>query len=164
MPHNNSRENPAFQNDPCTLPVTDFPAGAFTALALSYLVDWITTGHTPPHAPPIAVDRDTANDGSPLALDEFGNAKGGIRNIWVDVPTATNGVFGKGKTEAQDRLCQLAGTKVRLPDATLKKLYPARGDYTRKAEQRLNELIAQGWFLPEYADSVRRDVQATPLP
>ena len=164
MPHNNSRENPGFQNDPCTLPVTDFPAGAFTALALNYLVDWTTTGKTPPHAPPIAVDQNTANDGSALALDEYGNAKGGIRNIWVDVPTATNGVFGKGKTDAQDRLCQLAGTKVPLPDATLKKLYPARSDYTKKAEQRLSELLAQGWFLPEYADMVRRDVQATHLP
>jgi hypothetical protein len=164
MPHNNSRENPGFQNDPCTLPVTDFPAGAFTALALNYLVDWITVGKTPPHAPPIAVDQNTANDGSPLELDEHGNARGGIRNIWVDVPTATNGVFGKGKTDAQDRLCQLAGTKVRLSDATLKKLYPAKSDYTRKAEQRLNELIKQGWFLPEYADAVRRDVAATVLP
>ena len=35
MPHNNSREAPGFQNDPCTLPVTDFPAGAFTALGLT---------------------------------------------------------------------------------------------------------------------------------
>jgi len=164
MPHNNSRESPGFQNDPCTLPVTDFPAGAFTALALNYLVDWIANGKTPPHAPPIAVDQDTANDGSPLALDEHGNARGGIRNIWVDVPTATNGVFGKGKTEAQDRLCQLAGTKVPLAGATLKKLYPAGNDYTKKAEQRLGELITEGWFLPEYADMVRRDVQATRLP
>jgi hypothetical protein len=164
MPHNNSRENPGFQNDPCTLPVTDFPAGAFTALALNYLVDWIAKGKTPPHAPPIAVDQNTANDGSALALDEYGNAKGGIRNIWVDVPTATNGVFGKGKTDAQDRLCQLAGTKVPLADATLKKLYPAASDYTKKAERRLNELIGQGWFLPEYADSVRRDLAATRLP
>jgi hypothetical protein len=164
MPHNNSRENPGFQNDPCTLPVTDFPAGAFTALALNYLVDWITVGRTPPHAPPIAVDQNTANDGSPLELDEYGNARGGIRNIWVDVPTATNGVFGKGKTAAQDRLCQLAGTKVRLADATLKKLYPTRSDYTRKAAQRLNELVAQGWFLPEYADAARRDIAETVLP
>src|SRR5687768_10107017 len=85
MPHNNSRDSPGFQNDPCTLPVTDFPAGAFTALALNYLVDWIANGKTPQHAPPIAVDEDTANDGSPLALDEHGNARGGIRNIWVDV-------------------------------------------------------------------------------
>jgi hypothetical protein len=164
MPHNNSRENPAFQNDPCTLPITDFPAGAFTALALNYLADWITQGKTPPHAPPIAVDQNTANDGSPLALDEYGNAKGGIRNVWVDVPTATHGVFGKGKTEAQDRLCQLAGTKVPLPDATLKKLYPSRSDYTRKVGRVLDELVSRGWFLPEYADMVRRDAESARLP
>lgn len=164
MPHNNSRENPGFQNDPCTLPVTDFPAGAFTGLALHYLVDWIATGKTPPHAPPIAVDQDTAGDGSHLALDEYGNAKGGIRNIWVDVPTATHGVFGKGKTTAQDRLCQLAGTKVALPEATLKKLYPNAADYTAKARRRLDELVAQGWFLPEYVDMVRRDIDATRMP
>lgn len=41
MPHNNSRETPGFQNDPCTLPVTDFPAGAFTALGLNHLISWI---------------------------------------------------------------------------------------------------------------------------
>ena len=164
MPHNNSRENPGFQGDPCTLPVTDFPAGAFTALALNYLVDWITTGKTPPHAPPIAVDQNTENDGSPLALDEYGNARSGIRNVWVDVPTATNGVFGKGKTDAQDRLCQLAGTKVPLPDATLKKLYPSKNDYVTKVEGRLKELVAQGWFLPEYVDMVQRDARAAQLP
>ena len=41
MPHNNSRDNPGFLNDPCTLPVTDFPAGAFTALGLNYLVGYL---------------------------------------------------------------------------------------------------------------------------
>lgn len=164
MPHNNSREAPGFQNDPCTLPVTDFPAGAFTALGLNYLIEWIANGKTPPHAPYITVDQSTAGDGSHLALDEHGNARGGVRNIWVDVPTASNGVFGKGKTTAQDRLCQLAGTKVRLPDETLKKLYPAKDDYVRKATARLDTLIAEGWFLPEYADAIRKDIRDTVLP
>jgi hypothetical protein len=164
MPHNNSRDSPAFQNDPCTLPVTDFPAGAFTALALNHLIDWITAGKTPPRAAPIAVDQNTAGDGSHLALDEHGNAKGGIRNVWVDVPVATHGVFGKGKTTATDRLCLLAGTKVPLPDAVLKKLYPKQGQYAAAVNRRLEELMSQGWFLPEYADVVRRDAAATRLP
>jgi hypothetical protein len=60
------------------------------------------------------VDQDPANDGSHLALDEFGNARGGVRNVWVEAPRATYGVFGKGKAQAQDRLCQLAGTEVPL--------------------------------------------------
>jgi len=164
MPHNNSRDNPGFANDPCTLPITDFPAGAFTAMGLNHLVDWIAKGKTPPHAPPITVDKDTANDGSLLALDEHGNAKGGVRNVWVDVPIATYGVMGKGKTTAQDRLCQLGGTEVPLSGAVLKKLYPSKDEYARRVDQRMKQLIAEGWFLPEYADMVRGDVKSTTLP
>jgi hypothetical protein len=164
MPHNNSRDNPGFQNDPCTLPVTDFPAGAFTALGLHHLIEWIANGRTPPHAPPIAVDQDPGNDGSHLALDEYGNAKGGIRNVWVDVPVAAYGVFGKGKTSQQDRLCQLAGTRVALADEVLRTLYRGSADYTARIDQRLKQLIAEGWFLPEYADMVRADARAVRVP
>ena len=164
MPHNNSRENPGFLNDPCTLPVTDFPAGAFTALGLNYLVDWIAKGKTPPHAPPITVDNDTTGDGSLLALDEYGNARGGIRNVFVDVPVAANGVMGKGRTPAQDRLCSLGGTKVMLPDATLTKLYKNSRGYQDRVNTRLKELIKTGWFLPEYADDVRSDARAVRIP
>jgi alpha/beta hydrolase family protein len=164
MPHNNSRDNPGFLNDPCTLPVTDFPAGAFTALGLNYLVEWIANGKVPPHAPPIEVDKDTTGDGSLLGLDQYGNAKGGVRNVFVDVPIATNGVLGKGKTPAQDRLCQLGGTKVPLADETLKKLYKSSADYEARVDKRLDELIKEGWFLPEYAADVRSDARKATTP
>jgi hypothetical protein len=164
MPHNNSRDSPAFANDPCTLPVTDFPAGAFTALALNHLVEWITRGKVPPRAPPIAVDQNTAGDGSHLALDQHGNATGGVRNVWVDVPIAAYGVFGKGKTTATDRLCQLAGTQVPLSAPTLRKLYATKAGYAEAVNRRLQELVAQGWFLPEYVEMVRTDAAAVAVP
>src|SRR3954462_4575097 len=164
MPHNNARDRPEFLNDPCTLPVTDFHAGAFTALGLNHLIEWIANGKTPPHAPPLTVDQDTTGDNSPLALDPYGNAKGGVRNVWVDVPIATYGVLGKGKTPAQDRLCQLAGSEVPLPGATLKGLYRDKADYEKKVERRLGELVKEGWFLPEYADMVKADARATTIP
>jgi hypothetical protein len=147
--------------------VTDFPAGAFTAVGLNYLIEWIANGKTPPRAPYIAVDQNTAVDGSHLALDEFGNAKGGVRNVWVDVPIATYGVFGKGKTQAQDRLCQLAGTEVPLPAATLQKLYKGKNDYAGYAGRvntRLGELVTEGWFLPEYVNVVQNALKATEIP
>jgi hypothetical protein len=158
MPHNNSRDNPGFLNDPCTLPVTDFPAGAFTALGLNYLVEWIANGRVPPHAPPIEVD------GSAVAVDQYGNAKGGVRNVFVDVPVAANGVLGKGKTPAQDRLCQLGGTKVPLPEETLRKLYKSKADYQDRVNKRLAELSKEGWYLPEYADDVRNDDKRVAIP
>ncbi len=157
MPHNNSRENPAFLNDPCTLPVTDFPAGAFTALGLNYLIAWIADGKTPPHAPPI----ETANGA--VAVDEYGNAKGGVRNVFVDVPVAANGVLGKGRTPQQDRLCQLGGTKVMLPAETLAKLYGNNASYQKRVNTRLRDLVKKGWFLPEYADDVRKDARAVSI-
>jgi len=164
MPHNNSREMRSFAGDPCTLPVSDFPAGAFTAMGLHHLIEWIANGKMPPYALPIEVDQNTAGDGSLLALDEHGNARGGVRNVWVDVPIATYGVFGKGKTPEQDRLCQLAGTEVPLPEATLKKLYRNKGAYERLVNDRLAQLVKSGWFLPEYVESLKADVKATVIP
>jgi hypothetical protein len=164
MPHNQARDRPEFQTDPCTLPVTDFHAGAFTALGLQHLVEWIASGKTPPHAPPITVDQDASGDNSPLALDAHGNAKGGVRNVWVDVPIATYGVMGKGKTPAQDRQCQLAGTEVALPAATLKSLYRNKADYEGRVATRLKELVKEGWFLPEYVETINADAKATTIP
>jgi hypothetical protein len=110
------------------------------------------------------VDKDTAGDGSLLAFDEYGNAKGGVRNVFVDVPIAANGVLGKGRTTAQDRLCQLGGTKVSLPDEMLKTLYKSSADYQDRVSKRLDALIKDGWFLPEYAKDVRVDAQAARIP
>jgi hypothetical protein len=164
MPHNNARDIPFFFTDPCTLPITDFPAGAFTALGLNHLIGWIAHGVVPPRSPHIEVDQDPSNDGSYLSLDEFGNARGGIRNVWVDVPIATYGVFGVGKTPAQDRLCLLIGTEVPLPGETLFELYQNRGQYVSHINQRLMQLVREGWFLPEYADLVRDDLRTTDIP
>ena len=50
-----------------------------------------------------------------------------------------------------------------LPAATLQKLYSSKTQYTDRVEQRLKQLIADGWFLPEYAEMVRADVKATSL-
>ena len=53
-------------------------------------------GHRAAARGPHLVDRNVANDGSLMALDEFGNAKGGIRNPYVDVPTKKIGVRNEG--------------------------------------------------------------------
>ena len=99
-----------------------------------------------------------------VVVDEYGNAKGGVRNVFVDVPIASNGVLGKGRTQPQDRLCQLGGTKVTLPEATLKKLYKSAADYQDRVNRRLDALVKEGWFLPEYVDDVRKDAAAAKIP
>ena len=135
-----------------------------TALALNHLIEWISSGKTPPRAPYITVEKDQASGRSQIVLDEHGNAKGGVRNIWVDVPTAVYGVLAKGKTQAANFLCQIAGTKVRLPEPILKKLYKNKEDYAARVDRRLSELVSQGWFLPEYVETVHNEVKAAEIP
>jgi len=77
---------------------------------------------------------------------------------------AADGVKGKGKTTAQDRLCLLAGTKVPLAPEVLRRLYKSKDDYVAQVDRRLKELVDAGWFLPEYADAVRADARAAALP
>jgi hypothetical protein len=57
---------------------------------------------------------------------------------------AANGVMGKGKTPAQDRLCLLAGTKVPLAPDVLRRLYTSKADYVAQVDRRLKELVDAG--------------------
>ena len=51
-----------------------------------------------------------------------------------------------------------------LPAATKQKLYRGKDDDLQRVEQRLRELVAAGWFLPEYVDAVLADARAVQFP
>jgi hypothetical protein len=106
----------------------------------------------------IAVDNNLTNDGSRLELDQFGNAKGGVRNTYTDVPIAKYGVPNSGPGQ-----CSLLGYQTPLPAATLAELYKNSGHYVSEVNVRLQELIGEGWFPPEYADVVRSDAKGAPM-
>src|SRR5205823_2768975 len=68
--------------------LSDFPVHYLVAGAMQNLDEWVRHGTSPPTAERIQV----ANGGTPTAatvLDKFGNATGGVRNVYVDVPAAT---------------------------------------------------------------------------
>jgi hypothetical protein len=46
----------------------------------------------------------------------------------------------------------------------LKKLYKNRKDYQTRVEQRVNQLIKEGWFLPVYKDLVIADAAKAIFP
>jgi hypothetical protein len=164
MAHANSRETPTYVPNPCTLPVSDFPWGAMVAMGLNRLIEWVDKGVVPPHAAPIEFDNNSANDGSRLALDENGNAKGGVRNTYVDVPVAQYGVPNAGAMPAANFNCSIAGWRIAYDEETLRELYKNHGAYISKLNRRLMELVREGWMLPEYAEDVRADAQAISIP
>ena len=130
---------------------------AYMSVALNHLWQWVDKGTVPPRADRILVDRNEANDGSVMALDEHGNASGGIRNPYVDVPAKKYGVRNEGavppipnahpfvavrdagSTDSAVRTCRLRDA---LTPAQLKKLYKdpkttsrQRGEAARRADE-----------------------------
>lgn len=102
---------------------------------------WVD-GTLPPQAP--RLDRDP--EGSTLHLDQHGNATGGIRSPWVEVPTAV--LSGLGQTG--EAFAMLFGRTEPLDDATLSTLYPrGRSEYLEKFEPSLDTTIAAGVILAE---------------
>jgi hypothetical protein len=155
MSHNDARENPAFFD--CTnMNLSQYPYGAMTFMGLQHLLDWAAHGTIPPSAPSVMEIDNNLSDGTRIALDEFGNAKGGIRTTYLDVPLFTITIPNSGPG-----LCSQTGFQTRLPDDVLKRLYGNYGQYVSKVEHRLKELMDEGWFPKEYASAyVQKDLKA----
>jgi hypothetical protein len=169
MAHNDSRINPTYEPDPCKYPVSRFPQAAGMSIGLDHLIQWVDKGKIPARAPYIATD----------GLDENGNVKGGVRNPYVDLPVyryvvpneaaaipVSNPsalVSGRGAGGAAF-FCGIAGYQVPLSAEQLKKLYKNKKDYQTRVEQRVNQLIKEGWFLPVYKDLVIADAAKAIFP
>jgi hypothetical protein len=113
--------------------LNDFPVWVFFGGAMKNLQDWVQKGKAPPRAQPLVTDA----EGKPV-LDEFGNAKGGLRSPMVDSPTASWHAIGTG--------CNLWGYKVPFTAEALKKLYPTREAYVRQVKQQTDQLVKGGWI------------------
>jgi hypothetical protein len=161
MPHNDSRESPTYSPDPCKMPVTRFPVGAMMAMGLHRTIEWADKGTAPPRAARIVVENGA------LALDEHGNARGGVRNTYVDVPVAKYGVPNNADPKPgtrDDFYCGIAGYEMPLAADRLHALHTNAATYRRKVQQRLDELTKAGWFLPEYAGQVTGDAEKVRIP
>ena len=154
MSHNDARENPAFFG--CTHPLSHFPHGALTFMGLQHVLDWAAHGAIPPRAPYMEVDNDLS-DGTRVALDEHGNAKGGVRSTYLDVPAFTFTIPNSGPG-----LCSQTGWITPFSEAKMQALYRNHGGYVSRIQHRLKELMDDGWFPREYADEyVRGDIELT---
>ncbi len=103
---------------------------------------WVEEGVPMPRTEPITRDR-TAPDG--IARDEHGNALGGLRTPWVDVPDATY------VAKLSDDDPNYAGMK-RFSEEKMLALFGTRDNYERRVGDKLDEMVEQGLLLDEDRD------------
>lgn len=162
MGHLDSRNNTKrLPQSACVQPLSQYPMEAYMSVALHHLFRWVDQGIVPPKADRVLIDRNRANDGSLMALDEHGNPRGGIRSPYVDLPTvkytARNSPAPQG---GNPLLCGLSVYQTPIPKAELKKMYGNKENYVKKVDARLKELEKAGWSLPVYHDLILADAKA----
>jgi Alpha/beta hydrolase domain len=112
--------------------------------ALAALNRWVRAGDVPPTAPRLAVD-------NALVLDSHGNASGGIRTPWMDVPTSALSGLG----QSGSGFAMLFGSTTAFDRATLTTLYPdGLTDYLAKFERALAVAIDAGHILASDRDEI----------
>jgi hypothetical protein len=142
------------------------------SVALDHLLKWVDKGIAPPRAQRILLDRDLSNDGSMMALDEHGNPLGGIRTVYVDVPTAKYVIrpaalnpvvanaapyIANGGQNAANLMCGLSTAQIAFAPAKLRELYKSKQGYVKAVETRLTALEKAGWSLPLYREMILAD-------
>ena len=145
------RSVPAMQ---CTEgPRSRFPNSiAFNAI-LQNLELWASKHIPPPRAEPIKVD-----NGKPV-LDKFGNAIGGVRSPYVDVPTST--WFGSSTGES---FCFIAGHEVPFDRAQMKKLYPDHKAYVNAVAKNLSLLVSERFVTRADAKKLLEEAKKAEVP
>ena len=102
--------------------------------ALVNLDQWARKGIAAPRAGFIEV-----KDGA-VVTDESGNAVGGVRSPWVDVPAGT---YFSGSTPAA---CREFGHTVAFDKARLDSLYGSEKNYQTKFAQSVDQMVKAGWY------------------
>src|ERR1700689_241823 len=114
--------------------------------ALAALNRWVVSGEAPPHGQRLDVNQSAVPQ---LVLDENGNATGGIRSPWVDVPTSRLSGLAAGLGQTPRGLADLLGTTEVFNAEVLAKLYPGgKTEYLGKFSASLKTAIGAGFILP----------------
>ena len=131
----------------CGKPVNSGPQHFVVKAALNALDSWLRSGVPPLSADRLVFDSETLS----IERDQYGNALGGIRTPYVDVPVAT--LSGEGQDG--DILCMTYGTTTLFDDATLASLYPDNATYVSRVEASVEDAVAKGFLLQPDGDLIK---------
>jgi hypothetical protein len=168
MPHNPSWMHPLLRDglgiedtaaQRCENPLNSFPYNPTVSMALDDLLRWVEDGAPPPRADRIELTGEVGDDDVAIARDEHGNALGGVRSTTLDVPVATHLALNETRDPDEDLTrgsCLVYGSQLDFPAGELATLYGDRDTYVDEVDASLDELIADGWVLEQFADDLRR--------
>jgi hypothetical protein len=168
MPHNPSWMHPlllqglgiaSIAEQRCANPLNSFPYNPTISMALDHLLRWVEDDVPPPHAKPIELTGEPGDDDVAVVRDERGNAVGGLRSTTLDVPTATHQALNEPLDPSQDLApggCLVYGSQIDFSPEQLESLYGDKDSYVAAVDERIDELVDDGWVLEQFADELHQ--------
>jgi hypothetical protein len=128
--------------------LSQFPSAPFYQATFVNLVNWITKGTVPPRAAPIEI----AN--GEIVRDEYGNAKGGVRTPYVDVPRVR--YTASAPTEDPKNIVRrMIGLQEPIQTDKLHRLYKSRADYLKRFDHEIDRLVSEHWLLSHDGEQLK---------
>ncbi len=125
--------------------------------AFANLTRWIRDGVAPPKAERIKIEK----PGTPqarIALDQYGNAAGGVRTPYVEVPIATYYTTSKGET-----FCPELAHTVPFDWTRLNSLYGTPQNYAAKVGQSVDRLVRERWLTESDRKKIKVEAGSVPV-
>jgi hypothetical protein len=157
--HTDSYLVPAAGMIGCRGRINEGPTHYVVEAALHALDRWVRTGTPPPRAPRLAV---TLVSGKPVVRrDDLGIAIGGIRTADIMVPAV---VYSGVPADTSNISCELFGSTVPIPAATLRQRYASQAGYVATFTRATDRAIAAGYILPADRAAILAAMPTLPLP
>jgi hypothetical protein len=125
----------------------DFPQNYIVSGAVANLERYAKDGTPLPRAARVEMD------GELPKLDEHGNAVGGIRSVWLDVPTATYHAILPGPGN-----CGVAGYREDFPWGKSAALYETHENYMAKLNASIDRMLSERWITEAGAKRIRAEL------
>jgi hypothetical protein len=141
---------------------SDFPVRYVFDAAWRNLDDWVRRGVAPPRASRLELKVKPGESFAPdkaFLEDDLGNAKGGVRTPYVDVPTA-RWVGAK----AGPFRCLFLGYRIDFDQAKLRSLYKDHDDYVNKVRASASRLEQARWLTHADAAEIVREAERSATP
>ena len=159
--HGRLHDNESEVCSPKGVTASDFPLRYVFDAAWANLDDWVRSGRAPPHAVPLELKSNSTplSPDEGFVVDQSGNAKGGVRTAYVDVPTARwvgakSGPF----------ICLFHGYKFPFDAARLRQMYGSHAGYVEAVRASVKALVAQRWLTAADGDRIVQEAERANLP
>jgi hypothetical protein len=146
-------------NEACGIDTpSQFPMAHVHDVALRNLVEWVRDGVPAPRAARIELE----GNGPAIARDDHGNALGGVRTSYLDVPVATYETVSERQPGTTGGRCDMLGPQFDFAPDELRALYGSQEGYVARLRGRLEELVRDRWYLDFHAAELLREAGARP--